>query len=101
MNSSIQQKLSEVERSIKTSGEIAFGRECANEYIVQLFRVNPQYPNYVNRKFKYYLDKHSNEIYNQKMQKLKHKDVKTFIQKDAYELLTSGGYEIVDFEVAS
>lgn len=101
MSNSIQQKLAEVEQSIKTSGEIAFGKECTNEYIVQLFKVNSNYPNYINRKFKYYLDKDSNEICNQKTQKLKHKDIQTFITQDAFELLTSGGYDIIDFEVAS
>lgn len=101
MNNPIRQKLAEAEQSIRTSGEVAFGKQCANEYIVQLFKVNPYYPNYVNRKFKYYLDKDSNEICNQKTQKLKHRDIQTFITQDVFELLTSGGYDIIDFEVAS
>lgn len=95
----VHQIMLSVEKQLQETGSIAFGKECKNEYIVQVYRINIFDKNRVNRKTKYYLEKDSHQIRNEKTRKVK-RSVREFIVYDALELILNG-YDIVDFNVAS
>lgn len=95
---SLHKKLLDAEEAVKAEGHVALGKECENEYILQVFYINPGNSNSINLKNKFYLTKDASCLKNVKSRKIKGvRTIHDVVSNDVYDLIVNHQYQVVDF----